>query len=113
MVLSVDATGGFVIGGPLVVFLDDGSRFETRITAIDAVASTITIADTLTGAAGIGAIVEHDAMVGAGAHVAPGAVALGGCVIGRCAMIGAGVVLLPGATIAAAAVVRALTRYPN
>ncbi|MDP6475585.1 MAG: carbonic anhydrase [Alphaproteobacteria bacterium] len=42
-----------------------------------------------------GAIVEHDSHLGAGSHLAPRAVLLGGVTVGRCAMIGAAAVVLP------------------
>ncbi|MDP5227245.1 MULTISPECIES: transferase [Arthrobacter] len=43
-----------------------------------------------------GAIVEHDCVVGAGSHLAPGAVLLGAASTGRGVFIGSGARLLPG-----------------
>lgn len=42
------------------------------------------------------AIVEHDCLVGANSHIAPGAILLGAVAIGECCFIGAGACILPG-----------------
>jgi sugar O-acyltransferase (sialic acid O-acetyltransferase NeuD family) len=59
-----------------------------------------------------GSIIEHDAAIGAGTHVAPGAVILGNVSVGLCAMIGASSVVLPEQTVADHVLVPAQTRYP-
>jgi sugar O-acyltransferase (sialic acid O-acetyltransferase NeuD family) len=52
-------------------------------------------------------LVEHDAVVGAYAHIAPGARVLGGVVVGAEALVGAGAVVLPGVRVGARAVIGA------
>ncbi|MBI5720023.1 MAG: acetyltransferase [Burkholderiales bacterium] len=51
------------------------------------------------------AVVEHDATVGAFAHIAPGAVLCGGVDVGEGAHVGAGAVVRQGVRIGAAAVI--------
>ena len=58
------------------------------------------------------AFIEHDAIVGTGTHIAPGATVLGAVKVGAFAMIGAGAVVLPGASVPEGMLVRAATRYP-
>ncbi len=53
------------------------------------------------------AVVEHDTVVEAFAHVAPGAVLCGAVRIGRAALIGAGSVVLPQVRIGAKAILGA------
>ena len=43
-----------------------------------------------------GAIIEHYCTIGAGTHVAPGAIVLGSTVCGKCCMIAAGSIITPG-----------------
>ncbi|WP_443094301.1 hypothetical protein [Pseudarthrobacter sp. ATCC 49987] len=45
------------------------------------------------------AVVEHDAVVGAGAHIAPGAVLLGAAVTGLQVFLGSGARILPGISV--------------
>lgn len=45
------------------------------------------------------AIVEHDSVVGDGAHVAPGACLLGGSTVGRRTLVGSGARILPGVSV--------------
>ena len=52
-------------------------------------------------------VVEHDCIVGDGAHIAPGAVLTGGVSVGRATLVGARSVVLPGVTIEADVVVGA------
>ena len=59
-----------------------------------------------------GAIMEHDSSLGAGSHLAPRAVLLGGVTVGSCAMIGAGAVVLPSSEIHAGELVSAISLYP-
>jgi UDP-perosamine 4-acetyltransferase len=59
-----------------------------------------------------GAIVEHDSHLGAGCHLAPRAMLLGGVTVGRCAMIGAGAVVLPLSKIDDGYLVPAISLYP-
>jgi len=54
-----------------------------------------------------GAIIEHDVVLEAGVHVAPGAVLCGGVHVGERALIGAGAVIAPNVKIGADAVVAA------
>jgi sugar O-acyltransferase (sialic acid O-acetyltransferase NeuD family) len=54
-----------------------------------------------------GAIVEHDVVIGACAHVAPGAAVLGGSRIGDRVLVGSGARVLPGVTVGDDAVVGA------
>ena len=53
------------------------------------------------------AVVEHDARVGAFAHVAPGSILLGAASVGGSAFVGGGGIVLPGVTIGEGAVVGA------
>jgi UDP-perosamine 4-acetyltransferase len=52
-------------------------------------------------------VVEHDGVVGAIAHVAPGAILCGNVSVGARALVGAGAVVIPGRAIGADAVVGA------
>lgn len=54
-----------------------------------------------------GAIVEHDSVVGAHAHIAPGALLAGGVRIGSGAFVGLGARVLPGVRIGAACIIGA------
>lgn len=54
-----------------------------------------------------GAIVEHDVVIESCAHVAPGAVVLGGSQIGARALVGSGARILPGVVVGPDAVVAA------
>jgi len=60
-----------------------------------------------------GAIVEHDSHLGAGSHLAPRAVLLGGVTVGRCAMIGAGAIVLPQGEVADGSLVQANRLFPQ
>jgi len=60
-----------------------------------------------------GAIVEHDSYLGAGSHLAPRAVLLGGVSIGRYAMIGAGAVVLPQSEIGDEHLIAANSLHPS
>ncbi len=51
--------------------------------------------------------------VGAGSHIAPGAIVLGGCTIGAACMIGAGAIVLPGAKVPDGTLVASGARYPK
>jgi sugar O-acyltransferase (sialic acid O-acetyltransferase NeuD family) len=53
------------------------------------------------------AVVEHDCVLGAASHVAPGAILCGNVVVGEGAQIGAGAVVIPGRSIGAGAQVGA------
>jgi sugar O-acyltransferase (sialic acid O-acetyltransferase NeuD family) len=53
------------------------------------------------------AVVEHDCTVGVGAHVAPGAVLLGGATVGDHTLVGSGARILPLVTVGARATVGA------
>lgn len=52
-----------------------------------------------------GAIVEHDVVLAAGAHLAPGSVLAGGVAVGAGALVGVGAACRPGVRIGAGAVV--------
>lgn len=54
-----------------------------------------------------GCRVDHDCVIGAHAHIAPGATLTGGIRVGEGALVGAGAVILPGITIGPHAVIGA------
>jgi len=78
-------------------------------------AGAIVQPDAVVGRAAIvnsGAILEHDSNLGAGSHLAPRAILLGGVTVGRCAMIGAGAVILPDREVGDEILVPANSLYP-
>ncbi len=54
-----------------------------------------------------GVRVDHDCIIGSGAHIAPGAILCGNVKIGRAAFVGAGAVVLPGVRVGDGALVPA------